>query len=64
MGATVAVGSLEDMWNVHERVWMVWLWVAGAVLALGIGPVLSTYVCTSSLEWLVLGSHALFVPSS
>lgn len=51
MGATVAVGSLEDMWDIRPRIWVVWAWVATAVGALGVGPVVSTFVSTSRLDW-------------
>jgi len=49
--ATVAVSSFENMFDSRARIWIVHMWIAGAVSALGIGPSVATYISTSSLNW-------------
>jgi len=51
--ATVAVSSFENMFDTRARIWVVHIWIAGAVSALGIGPPVATYISTSALEWYV-----------
>lgn len=49
--ATVAVSSFENMFDTRARIWIVYIWIVGAVSALGIGPPVATYITTSSLKW-------------
>lgn len=51
--ATVAVSSFENMFDTRARIWIVHIWISGAVSALGIGPSVATYISTSSLKWYV-----------
>ena len=51
MPATVAVGSLENMFDSRARIWAIHLWIAGAVVGLAVGPVFATYIGTSRLRW-------------
>lgn len=49
--ATVAAGSIENMWDEKARITLVHTWISGAVLGLGCGPSVATYLSTSSLGW-------------
>lgn len=49
--STVAVSSFENMFDFRARIWVLHIWISGAVAALGIGPAVATYICTSSLGW-------------
>lgn len=51
MPSTVAIGSLENMWNARARIWTVHIWIAGAVVGLSLGPPAAVYIATSPLEW-------------
>lgn len=54
MPSCVAAGSLEDLWDEHRRIWVLWIWVAMAVIALGLGPVVGAYLSSSDLGWYVV----------
>ncbi|KAK1149427.1 hypothetical protein N8T08_006650 [Aspergillus melleus] len=47
---TVVMGSIEDMFNSKERVWMVCCWAVVSNLGLIAGPIMSTFV-TADLGW-------------
>lgn len=49
----IIAGSIEDMFDTEDRIWMVFLWAVIANLGLVLGPIMSTYV-TYSLGWLGL----------
>jgi hypothetical protein len=49
--STVAVSSFENMFDFRARIWVFHVWISCAVSALGIGPVLATYISTSPLGW-------------
>lgn len=49
--ATVAVSSFENMFDTRARIWVFHIWISGAVSALGMGPVVATYISTSTLGW-------------
>ncbi|PWY80585.1 subtilisin-like protein [Aspergillus heteromorphus CBS 117.55] len=50
---TVVVGSIEDIFNSRERVWVICIWTMFANLGLVVGPILSTFVVAdSSWRWL------------
>jgi MFS family permease len=60
--STVACGSLEDIWNARERIWVLNIYIIFAVSSLGIGPVIGTYLATSKLGWLVQTRSSNQVP--
>ena len=47
---TVVIGSIEDMFNARDRVWVLCLWAIVANLGLVTGPILSTYI-VADLNW-------------
>ena len=51
MPCVVAAGSIENMWDMRSRTFVVHLWIAGAVVGLSLGPPIATFVSTSSLGW-------------
>lgn len=51
MPTCVAAGSIEDMWGIEARIWVIEVWVAAALLGLVVGPIAATHICTSSLGW-------------
>ncbi|KAF2160466.1 hypothetical protein M409DRAFT_70432 [Zasmidium cellare ATCC 36951] len=51
MPAVVAAGSIENMWDLKARIWLIHIWIATAVLGLALGPPIATYVSTSSYGW-------------
>ncbi|KAK0702278.1 putative MFS multidrug transporter [Lasiosphaeris hirsuta] len=48
--AVVTAGSIEDMFDGGQRVWLVVLWNAGSTAGLCLGPVYGAYI-TSALNW-------------
>lgn len=44
----VVAGSMEDLFNVHGRVWMIFIWAMSGNVAVCIGPIYSTYVAYTS----------------
>lgn len=48
----VVAGSIEDIYNIRTRVWMIFAWALVGLLALVVGPIFSTYV-TNILGWYV-----------
>jgi MFS family permease len=51
MPAVVACGSLENMWDTKARIYLIHLWICGAVLGLAFGPPMATYVSASDFGW-------------
>lgn len=51
MPAVVAAGSIENMWDLKARIWLIHIWIATAVLGLALGPPIATYVSTSPYKW-------------
>ncbi|KAK1066915.1 hypothetical protein LTR74_006790 [Friedmanniomyces endolithicus] len=49
--AVVAAGSLENMFDARGRIYLIHLWISGAVLGLALAPPFATYVSASSLRW-------------
>ncbi|KAB8250858.1 subtilisin-like protein [Aspergillus flavus] len=47
---TVVIGSIEDMFNARDRVWVLCLWAIVANLGLVTGPILSTFI-VADLNW-------------
>ncbi|OJJ02715.1 hypothetical protein ASPVEDRAFT_53336 [Aspergillus versicolor CBS 583.65] len=48
--STIVVGSIEDMFNSRDRVWMIWIWALVANLGLVVGPIMGTFT-TADLSW-------------
>jgi len=46
----VVAGSIEDMFNSKDRVWLIFLWAMVANIGLCMGPIMSTYI-TAHLGW-------------
>ena len=46
----VVAGSMEDLFNVHARVFMTFIWTLLGDFGLCVGPIYSTYI-TYSLGW-------------
>jgi MFS family permease len=46
----VVIGSIEDMFNARDRVWMVCIWAVTSNLGLIVGPILSIYI-VADLGW-------------
>lgn len=46
----VVAGSMEDMYNVRARVWMIFVWAVVGNAAVCVGPIYSSYV-TATLGW-------------
>ncbi|KAK0777608.1 hypothetical protein LTR38_015097 [Friedmanniomyces endolithicus] len=51
MPAVVAAGSLENMFDARGRIYLIHLWISGAVLGLALAPPFATYISASSLRW-------------
>lgn len=48
--SVVVAGSIEDMFNAKDRVWLIFLWAMAANMGLALGPIMSTYI-TVHLSW-------------
>ncbi|KAJ5103441.1 hypothetical protein N7532_003970 [Penicillium argentinense] len=46
----VVAGSIEDMFNSKDRIWMIFLWATVANMGMCVGPIFSTYI-TEHLSW-------------
>ncbi|KAH8879771.1 MFS multidrug transporter [Thozetella sp. PMI_491] len=46
----VVAGSIEDLWNAHARVWLIFIWALAGNIGLIIGPILGNYII-ASLGW-------------
>jgi len=51
--SVVVSGSVEDMFNVKDRIWMMFLWASATTLGILLGPIYGSYVSVY-LGWLVL----------
>ncbi|KAK4634838.1 Major facilitator superfamily multidrug transporter mdrA [Fulvia fulva] len=60
MPAVVAVGSIENMWDVRARIWLIHLWIATAVLGLALGPPSGDF-CEHFVVWMILSPIVLTV---
>ena len=49
----VAAGSIEDMWDSKDRIWVIFAWEVMGILGLAVGPIIGIYITTSSLGWYV-----------
>jgi len=48
----VVAGSIEDVFNMKARVWMIFTWAVIGNIAVCVGPIFSTYV-TANIGWSV-----------
>lgn len=48
----IVAGSIEDMFNSKDRVWLIYVWALVSNMGLTLGPVMSTYI-TVQLGWYV-----------
>jgi len=46
----VVAGSIEDMFNAKDRIWLIFLWAMVSNIGLITGPIMSTYI-TAALGW-------------
>jgi MFS family permease len=46
----IVAGSIEDMFNSKDRVWLIYIWALVANMGLTLGPIMSTYI-TVQLGW-------------
>ncbi|KAL8836741.1 MAG: hypothetical protein Q9170_002805 [Blastenia crenularia] len=49
--AVVAAGSIQDIWDMKGRIWVIFAWQAMGIIGLAVGPITATYLTTSSLGW-------------
>ena len=55
----VGSGSIEDLWDVRQRIWAIDIWIKGSIVGIALGPTVGVYISTSSLHWYVLGCNSL-----
>lgn len=48
----VVAGSIEDMYNSRDRVWLIFIWALVSNLGLCMGPIMSAHI-TAALGWFV-----------
>lgn len=46
----VVAGSIEDIFNAKDRIWLVYLWAMVSNLGLVMGPIMGSYI-TAALGW-------------
>ncbi|KAM5444504.1 hypothetical protein MaudCBS49596_007951 [Microsporum audouinii] len=46
----VVAGSIEDMFNSKDRIWLIFMWVMVANMGLTLGPIMSIYII-ARLDW-------------
>jgi len=49
----VGSGSIEDLWDVRQRIWAIDLWIKGSIVGIALGPTMGVYISTSGLGWYV-----------
>lgn len=49
----VGSGSIEDLWDVRQRIWAIDIWIKGSIIGIAVGPTVGSYIGTSSLHWYV-----------
>jgi MFS family permease len=47
----VGSGSIEDLWDVRQRIWAIDLWIKGSIVGIALGPTVGVYISTSTLGW-------------
>lgn len=55
---TVVGGSVEDMFNSHARIWVVFFWTIASNIGLMIGPIVSSFI-VAALHW-----YGCYIPCS
>lgn len=48
--AIIVAGSIEDMFNAKDRVWLIFLWAIVANMGLALGPIMGIYII-AHLSW-------------
>jgi MFS family permease len=51
MPTVAAASSIENMWDSRARIWVVHLWISGAIIGISVAPALTTLVRESHLKW-------------
>lgn len=51
--SAIVVGSIEDMWNVVDRIFLVYILQTVTIVALALGPIMGAYITDASLDWYV-----------
>ena len=50
--SVIVAGSVEDMFDASQRVWMIFAWGCSANLGLAFGPIMGTYIVQNeNLGW-------------
>ena len=49
--AAVVAGSIEDLFDTRDCIWMIFAWIMTANLGLVVGPIILIYVSSSPLGW-------------
>jgi MFS family permease len=49
----VGSGSIEDLWDVRQRIWAIDIWIKGSIVGIAVGPTVGVYISSSSLRWSV-----------
>jgi MFS family permease len=47
----VGSGSIEDLWDVRQRIWAIDIWIKGSIVGIALGPTVGVYIGNSSLHW-------------
>jgi hypothetical protein len=62
MPTCVAIGSLENIWDVRARIWAIAVWAAAGIFAMAVGPLFAIFVSDSTLGWYVLHDTLVIHP--
>jgi MFS family permease len=61
--AVVVAGSIEDMYNAKDRVWLIFMWAVVANMGLALGPIMSIYII-SGLDWYEVSFRHLLIETN
>lgn len=61
--AVVVAGSIEDMYNAKDRVWLIFMWAVVANMGLALGPIMSIYII-ARLNWYEHSSCLLLIETN
>jgi len=56
--SVIVSGSIEDMYNRKQRVWLMFIWACATTLGLLIGPVYGTYI-SAAIGWYLFKKTSL-----
>jgi MFS family permease len=51
--SVIVSGSIEDMFNMRDRVWLMFLWACATTMGLLVGPIYGVFI-SATLGWLVM----------